>query len=187
MKKIAYIFLMLILLFNLVGYYWAVRLLHKQIRSEVRAHIKTLNDNRLCVFDWKKIKNNPQHKVIFLKNEEIFWNGKLYDIARKDEKKQIFWLFEDIREQTFLRQIIGKKWQEWEIIWHSVFQLLIKEALIARHYIFQKNDRIFALSYFPKKLTLFYPEICFFTSPMLELHSPPPELKNMQSLVSCIF
>jgi hypothetical protein len=177
MKKIAYIFLLLSLLFNMGGYFWTVRLLHKQIRGEVRAHIKTLKENDLCVFNWEKIKKNPQQKVIFLKNEEIFWNGKLYDIVRKDMNKQIFWLFEDIREQTFLRQIIGKKWQEWEIFWHSVFQLLIKEALISQKIIFQKYYHIFFATNRPEKLIVFFPEPCFFSSPVLELLSPPPEIK----------
>lgn len=78
MKRLASIVFLAILLLNLIGayVYFGVRML--QIRKEMRAELREKDDSELE----KIVLTDREYKKALVEDDEMEFNGKMYDIAR---------------------------------------------------------------------------------------------------------
>ncbi len=105
-KKTFCVILLLIFLFNLVGYYVFFEVRRAQIKEEITTSIKkitpesklhriTLSNTELSAINWKE------------KNKEFYFKGELYDIVKKEitGNNTVFYCINDKKEKTLYAQL----------------------------------------------------------------------------------
>ncbi|MFH0864706.1 MAG: hypothetical protein V1904_00825 [Bacteroidota bacterium] len=135
MKKIAALFLCVLFLFNIMGYYTAFLIQRAQLKKEMKAYIKSdagaenLQKLFIPVVQFAA-------SVDFIEDNEFIYNGELYDLVKKETSDSVIILYciNDKKEQLLLetaREHFSRNHDENSSTNNnsSVLKNIIKEAL----------------------------------------------------------
>ncbi|MGD0711508.1 MAG: hypothetical protein ABR968_10065 [Bacteroidales bacterium] len=103
MKKILSVFLLLIFLFNLAGYFIVFKIMQCSVQQEMKNYLEKNTSNKeteTIVIPDSEI-TSPSSRIKFTDDDEFIYNGKMYDIiSRKTEKGfTIFYCMNDKQEE----------------------------------------------------------------------------------------
>lgn len=174
MKKAASIFLLGIFLFNIVGYFIVFKVAQLEARKEIKTKIKLgIPDRELTAIEFKKsdLPNIHWEK----ENKEFYYQDKLYDVVKKDEKSAcvIFYCIDDKQEQvlfssldehvnTFITSHNSKSNSSSKKLNEHVVKIYFSNSFDFK---FITNSNLVSYSFSAKNYPSEFPEI----------NSPPPE------------
>ncbi|MFZ6011154.1 MAG: hypothetical protein ACOYXT_12480 [Bacteroidota bacterium] len=147
MKKIGAISVILIFLCNGAGFYVYYCLQLQQIRSEMREALKLRPDHELEILQL----TIQQFEEASVDENEILFNGKMYDIARveKAEKEVKIYCLHDEKEDsllTLLDEVVSKPMKHKDSLPGQIFQFI---SLI---YVVPPEEIVFETQFFGEYL-----------------------------------
>lgn len=174
MKKAASILLLCIFLFNAVGYIVVFKIAQLEARKEIKIKIKLgLPDRELTAIEFKKDNLETIHWV--KENKEFYYQGKLYDVVKKNEKETsiVFYCIDDKKEHalfasldkhvdTFISSQYSKKSSSSKKLNEHVLKIYFSHT---HNFHFSTNSTIVNYSFSAKNYQSEFPET----------NSPPPE------------
>lgn len=106
MKKLGAFALLLIFLFNTIGYYIAFKVNQSEAKSEIKSRIKLdlpIQELTSITFDNSKIDSIQWVE----KNEEFYYNNKLYDVVKTEGTNQTttFYCLSDEKEEALFANL----------------------------------------------------------------------------------
>jgi len=100
-QRLTGIFLLVLFLHNLGGYYWVYHFLRRQAKSEMKAYIRKNhgNDPGVSVFSEEQSKDFE-----WIEDHEFRYRGMMYDIVKTEERngKKYFHCVKDEREEELI-------------------------------------------------------------------------------------
>lgn len=166
MKKYISIIVLLIILFNIGGYYLCFTVLQLKIRTEIKQAIRNgLKDEDLILFE---ISDNSNPAVHWVESEKEFsFKGEMFDVVRikKQQNKKLYYCINDRKEEQLIlnyRKNHNSEKQTDKKIKTGFNVQFFAQQFVIKNYKYATNIR--------------YPNLIFlYKSNNLDIHSPPPK------------
>lgn len=174
MKGFCAILLTLIFTFNLVGYLVVFKVQQYQIRREIIHNIERgIPESQLtCI----TVNQENKNKIIWKHKKEFRYQGEMYDVVKVeklDEETTVYYCINDSQETHLFAKLdkhlkkTGKNKNQQNFPLKIVFKILPKPDS-------RFGNLIDTVSEVNQKSNFKYAE--FYTSPELEISSPPPRI-----------
>jgi hypothetical protein len=164
LKKIFAVFVLLILLFNSMGYYFLFELNKYQVQKSIQHHPERKSP-AFCILRIPEPENNPSFSRIDKK--EIRFQGKMYDIIKevRNNNTTLFYCIRDTREDNLLAAM--------KRLTHDKFLLSLLNHIISVAPLPDYPEEIAVLASSTISFYSFQSPLC---SSQLPTWSPPPEV-----------
>ena len=183
MKKITAIVLLVIFLFNIMGYFIAFKITQHQIKCEVAGRISSFELSKFTENNTEltkiKVHKRELHKIVFKdKGKEIFLDNKMYDIVKTTETDEhiIYHCLHD-KEESILVAGLEEHINNTVVGDNPIKNNSSKKISIPSIKLFlQSNEFLYTPEVRIIATTAFYFKSIIYYSIPLQVSSPPPEL-----------
>jgi hypothetical protein len=108
-KKLVSLLLVLMVLFNVCGYYLWFNLAQNNIRNEIKAQIRSgIQEKDLAIIEINK--NNPSELKWLKAGKEFIYHGEMYDVVKSISTPDgnVYYCIHDVKEKKLISEFARK-------------------------------------------------------------------------------